>query len=309
MSDNERGWKWTRVDSADDQEFQVNLSDKLKQHDWFANYGAQSDHFTLSDEDKNGNLTLIGSLPLSINYELQTNDVHFIIRKEKLLTAGLTPSLFNWFHFEEFENRMLQLKSPIEGFLFLLNEVLDRYTIDLYPSFKHIKMIHQKIEQDKTSEHLSQLIDFRHKLIRWENILMPYEEFLLTLKAAMGENAAKLLEYEKVHARIQKIFKLIQHYNGTINKLMNLDDTLVEYRGNEIMKTLTVFTVLTTPITALGALWGMNFKYMPELNEHYGYPLALSLIFISSAAIFFWLNKKGWTRNILKGKKGRDRKN
>jgi magnesium transporter len=309
MAGMDRGWGWTRVDSVTNEEFKQNLSEKFKQHHWFLDHGAQSDHFTLSDEDKAGNVTFIGSLPITITKRLETDDIHFILKKEKLITAGLSPSIFEWFHDQEFEYRTAQCKSPIDGFLFIINEILDRYIIDLYPSFKHIKLMHRKIEEDKTTEHLSQLIDYRHKLIRWENILIPYEEFLLTLRAALGENITNTLEYEKVHARVQKIFKLIQHYNGTINKLMSLDDTLVEYRGNEIMKTLTVFTVITAPITALGALWGMNFKYMPELNEKYGYPLALSIILISSAVIFFWLHKKGWTRNILKGKKDRDRKN
>ncbi|TYS17619.1 hypothetical protein FZC78_07080 [Rossellomorea vietnamensis] len=309
MQNNQISWDWIRLDSVSDDRFQYGLGPKFNHKSWFAEHGAHSDHFTLSDEESDGRITMAGSLPITITKELKTEDIHFILTKDRLITAGFSTTLFHWKEPKELHTIMKSCPSPHESFLLLINLVLDRYTMDLYPSFKHIKMLHSRIEGNKTSEHLSQLIDYRHKLIRWENMLLPYEEFLLTLKAAYGDVFSNSKEYIKVEARVQKIFKLIQHYNGTLNKLLNLDNTLVEYRGNEIMKTLTVFTVITTPMTALGALWGMNFKNMPELNEPYGYPLALTFILLSSIVIFIWLHKKGWTQNILEGKKGRDRKN
>ena len=44
---------------------------------------------------------------------------------------------------------------------------------------------------------------------------------------------------------------------------------------------LTVVTVVTIPPIILAGIWGMNFKHMPELNWHYGYPLALGLLALS----------------------------
>jgi magnesium transporter len=302
-------WKWIRVDTIENnQVFTDRFSKKILHQNWFAKNGAQSDHFTLSDQDKDGTVLIIGSLPIVIeNYHHEK--FYFIFNKDELVTSGITSSLFEWLSNNQLESSSIESQqSSMEGLLTLVNEVLDHFSINLYPTFKHIKMLHKEIERDKTSEHLSQLIDYRHKLIRWENLLLPYEEFLLTLKAAFGDSITDLKFYQLTQARVEKIFKLIDHYNGTLTKLLDLDNTLVEYRGNEIMKTLTVFTVIATPVTALGALWGMNFKHMPELNEKFGYPAALLVIVLASAFIYSWMHKKGWTQNILKGKKGRDRK-
>jgi Mg2+ and Co2+ transporter CorA len=71
------------------------------------------------------------------------------------------------------------------------------------------------------------------------------------------------------------------------------------------MKTLTVFTVIVTPAMALGAIWGMNFKNMPELDWKYGYLYAMILIVISTVGIYGWLRMKGWTGDLLRGKKNR----
>ena len=85
--------------------------------------------------------------------------------------------------------------------------------------------------------------------------------------------------------------------------MINLEEVISSHRGNEIMKTLTVLTTIFTPIMALGALWGMNFKHMPELNWQYGYLIAMLLIIISTLLLYRYLKKKGWTGDLLKGKK------
>ncbi|RDF61940.1 magnesium transporter, partial [Acinetobacter baumannii] len=64
-----------------------------------------------------------------------------------------------------------------------------------------------------------------------------------------------------------------------------------------------IFTTLFTPITALGALWGMNFSVMPELNWKYGYVFSLLLIITSTVLIYLYLKKKGWTGDMLQERK------
>jgi hypothetical protein len=67
---------------------------------------------------------------------------------------------------------------------------------------------------------------------------------------------------------------LIREYEEELDSIIHLEEVISSHRGNEIMKTLTVLTIVFTPIMALGALWGMNFKHMPELEWKYGYLVA-----------------------------------
>lgn len=56
-------------------------------------------------------------------------------------------------------------------------------------------------------------------------------------------------------------------------------------------------------MTAFGALWGMNFEVMPELSLKYGYLFSLILIAVSTALVYWYLKKKGWTGDLLRDKK------
>ncbi|MGE6964046.1 CorA family divalent cation transporter, partial [Bacillus thuringiensis] len=96
---------------------------------------------------------------------------------------------------------------------------------------------------------------------------------------------------------------LTKEYQQELDTMIHLQEVVSSHRGNEIMKALTVLTAVSTPLTALGALWGMNFKHMPELEWQYGYVLALLSIILTTGGMHFYMRFKGWTGDLLRVKK------
>ncbi|HET6432705.1 CorA family divalent cation transporter [Dyella sp.] len=80
-------------------------------------------------------------------------------------------------------------------------------------------------------------------------------------------------------------------------KLQFLQDAVLGFINtdqNAVMKLLTVASVVTIPPVILAGIWGMNFKHMPELDEVWGYPMALSLIVLSMLGPLAWFGLRGW---------------
>jgi len=75
-----------------------------------------------------------------------------------------------------------------------------------------------------------------------------------------------------------------------------LDATLgfINVQQNDIVKMLTVVSVVGVPPVLIAGIYGMNFRYMPELSWHYGYPLALGAIVLSAVLPLAWLKWRGW---------------
>jgi magnesium transporter len=63
---------------------------------------------------------------------------------------------------------------------------------------------------------------------------------------------------------------------------------------NEIMKTLTIIATIFIPLTFIVGLYGMNFKYMPELSSEIAYPLVLIGMTGMSVLMLFYFRRKGW---------------
>jgi magnesium transporter len=79
-----------------------------------------------------------------------------------------------------------------------------------------------------------------------------------------------------------------------INSLLYIYISLSGQRTNEVMRTLTVFTAFFLPLTFIVGIYGMNFKFMPELEQPLGYPTVLGLMLVITAFIYFWFKRKGW---------------
>lgn len=69
------------------------------------------------------------------------------------------------------------------------------------------------------------------------------------------ENIKDMDAFRQTKVRLERTMKLLYHYDSQIETLLNINMNLYSYRGNEVIKALTVFTVLVTPITVFGALW------------------------------------------------------
>ena len=93
------------------------------------------------------------------------------------------------------------------------------------------------------------------------------------------------------------IASLSDYDTHLVNKVQLLLDAtlgLINAEQNNIIKVLTVVSVVGVPPTLVASVYGMNFKYMPELDWALGYPIGLALIAVSAVAPLFWFKWRGW---------------
>ncbi len=63
---------------------------------------------------------------------------------------------------------------------------------------------------------------------------------------------------------------------------------------NEVMKVLTIIATIFIPLTFIAGVYGMNFRYMPELEWRFGYPMALLVMLIIGAGMVIYVRKRRW---------------
>ena len=63
---------------------------------------------------------------------------------------------------------------------------------------------------------------------------------------------------------------------------------------NEIMKRLTIVSTIFIPLTLLVGVWGMNYKWMPELDWRYGYLFAWIIMAVIGIIVYLYFRKKKW---------------
>jgi len=104
-------------------------------------------------------------------------------------------------------------------------------------------------------------------------------------------------EKDRLRIVMKDINSLLQHTEFGFERLEYLQDTfmgLVNIEQNQVIKIFTVVTVAFMPPTLIASIYGMNFRYMPELFWSWGYPIALALMILSSLLFLWYFRRRGW---------------
>jgi magnesium transporter len=103
--------------------------------------------------------------------------------------------------------------------------------------------------------------------------------------------------HDQLHAVSKDISSLSDYESHLSDKAQFLLDAVLGFitiEQNDIFKVLTIASVVGVPPTLLAGIWGMNFKFMPELSWTFGYPLAWVVIIASGVVPLIWFWKRGW---------------
>lgn len=121
-------------------------------------------------------------------------------------------------------------------------------------------------------------------------VLMLMSEPINHIYIKPGEET-KLQDVRDQHLKMQTLFNMVME---DCHNLLNLSMSFSSKKTNDVMKVLTKFSVFFLPITFIAGVYGMNFRFMPELNQKWGYPAALALMAIVTGVIYAWFRKKKW---------------
>lgn len=105
-------------------------------------------------------------------------------------------------------------------------------------------------------------------------------------------------EFEAKLDAVTKDVASLNDFEGHLsNKVQFLLDAILGFitiQQNDLFKVLTIVSVVGIPPTLMAGIYGMNFKYMPELNWPYGYAYGLAVIALSALAPLAWFKWRGW---------------
>ena len=123
---------------------------------------------------------------------------------------------------------------------------------------------------------------------------------MYSIKSIKDDNVFNAIEannytfFERLHQKCLELLEQIEYDLTTLDSASNFFFSTQSHKMNEVMKTLTVVSVFFMPLTFIVGVYGMNFKYMPELEWQYGYFVILGLMFLLLLGMIYYFKKKKW---------------
>jgi magnesium transporter len=97
-----------------------------------------------------------------------------------------------------------------------------------------------------------------------------------------------------VHDHVVQLLDLLETCRELSNGLLELHMSTVSFRLNEVMKFLTIIATIFIPLTFVVGVYGLNFKWMPELEEWWAYPACLGVMAAIAATMLWWFRRRQW---------------
>lgn len=217
----------------------------------------------------NGKLTTIPEL---------SNKIGFFFTDEILITVHQKP--FHFLdeisgHFENSESLILKILEKMlatyEAPANWLSEEMNHFESDVFLGRKKRFSVEQ-------------LYFAKAKARACKKVLYLTQTLLLHLTVQQS-NEAQLQDLKET---VSSLILQFEDFLDEANSLLNIYLSSNSQKTNEVMKLLTVFSAFFLPLTFLVGVYGMNFKFMPELSWEYGYYLTWGAMFSISIVIFIW---------------------
>ncbi|GAB2541756.1 MULTISPECIES: magnesium/cobalt transporter CorA [unclassified Simplicispira] len=109
-------------------------------------------------------------------------------------------------------------------------------------------------------------------------------------------NAEQFEEARQILRDIESLDSHTAFLFDKINFLMDATVGFININQNRIIKIFSVASVALLPPTLIASIYGMNFKYMPELDWSLGYPYVLTLMVASALGPMWYFRKRGWLK-------------
>lgn len=228
---------------------------------------------------------------------LHASEVDFFITKKTLVTVNNNelPPL------REIFSGCKSKKGKCENAADLLHEILNELLLSCFPMLVHISNDIDNVENRMRSEFekgtITEILRIKTNIVNFRKAMQPHKQVIRALVA----EAPKFFPTKKIKIYFdnlinytKEIWDLLDNYKDTIDALHGTNVSLIDFRINEIMKTLTIFSVIVFPLTLLAAIFGMDLPGMPLVNQPYGFWIVLGIMLFGTLGLLWFFEKRRW---------------
>lgn len=186
---------------------------------------------------------------------------------------------------------------------FLLQELLERIITNYFPRLEAFEERVNDLEDIILDERKrlrnvpSMLFEMKREVIAMKRVIYPQRELFLKLSRPefpqlVSEHA--MLYFRDNYDHIYRIGELVDGYREMLTNLFEAHYSIVSFRLNDIVRTLTLFTTILMPMTVISGIYGMNFDWMPLLHTPSGFWISIGTMAAIATVMITQFRKRGW---------------
>ena len=178
----------------------------------------------------------------------------------------------------------------------LIDSIVDNYFIILEQVGERIEILEESLVKSPSAETLQAIQNLKREMIFLRKTVWPLREAISSLQRTGCQlfHESTDVYLKDIYDHTIQVIDTIETFRDMLSGILDIYLSSISNRMNEIMKVLTIIATLFMPLTFLAGVYGMNFKYMPELEWHWGYFFIWGIMLATAIAMLIYFRRKKW---------------
>ena len=178
----------------------------------------------------------------------------------------------------------------------LLDIVIDNYLFVLTGLGEKIEKLEENLLINPKEDVINEINKYKRELNFLRKSIMPAKEMIFTLAKIDSDliEESTDIHFKELQDNISQASDSSDSYREILSDQLNIYHTTISSKLNDIMKFLTVFSVIFIPLTFIAGIYGTNFDFVPELHLKYGYFIMWGVMILVVIGMLFYFKRKKW---------------
>ena len=178
----------------------------------------------------------------------------------------------------------------------LIDATVDHYFFILEKVGEKLEQIEEELLEKPQARTLESIHSLKREMIYFRKQVWPIRELLSHL---MHEESplvqpANHIFFRDIYDHLIQVIDTIESMRDVLTGMQDLYLSTLSNKMNEVMKVLTIMATIFIPLTFIAGIYGMNFKFMPELEWKWSYPMLWVVLVTIFVLMLFWFKRKRW---------------
>jgi len=178
----------------------------------------------------------------------------------------------------------------------LIDAIVDYYFSILERLGEKIESIEEEVLGDPTEKTVQQIHSLKREMISLRKSVWPLRELIGGLQKSESPLIKETTDIylRDVYDHTIQIIDTIESSRDIVSGMLEIYLSSLSNKMNAVMKVLTIIATLFIPLTFVAGIYGMNFKYMPELEWRWAYPIIWLVMIAVAVIMLFYFRRKKW---------------
>jgi len=178
----------------------------------------------------------------------------------------------------------------------LLDIVIDNYLYVMGVLGEKIETLEDTMLLNPNQDVINEINNYKRELNYLRKSIKPAKEMIFSLAKTESDfiTESTYVHFKELEDNVSQANDATDNYREILSDQLNIYHTTISSKLNDIMKFLTVFSVVFIPLTFIAGIYGTNFEYVPELKYRYSYFVMWIVMIVVAIGMLLFFKRKKW---------------